>query len=333
MSGMLVNGEWKTERQWKNTDGRFVRSKTSFRDWISADGSSGFPAESGRYHLYVAWACPWAHRTAIMRKLNGLEEVIGLSAVGSFMGEDGWAFHEEPGVIPDTVNGASYLREVYVKADPDYTGRVTTPVLWDKETGTIVNNESREIVRMLDTEFDEFATTDAPFFPEDLRDETDATIDAIYEPVNNGVYRSGFATTQEAYEEAVTELFDALDHWEEVLSSRRYLCGDRITEADWCLFPTLVRFDSVYHGHFKCNLRRIVDYPNLWGYLKDLYQRPGVAETVNMDHIQKHYYGSHESINPTRIVPKGPILDFTEAHDRGRFSDQTPLGNGYTRSV
>jgi glutathionyl-hydroquinone reductase len=333
MPGMLVNGEWKTERQWKNADGRFVRSKTSFRDWITADGSSGFLAEPDRYHLYVAWACPWAHRTVIMRKLKGLEEVIGLSAVGSFMGADGWAFHDEPGVIPDTVNGATYLREVYAKADPDYTGRVTTPVLWDKQTGTIVNNESREIVRMLDTEFGEFATTDAHFFPEDLRDETDATIDAVYEPVNNGVYRSGFATTQEAYEEAVTELFDALDHWEEVLSSRRFLCGDRITEADWCFFPTLVRFDTVYHSHFKCNLRRIVDYPNLWDYLKDLYQRPGVAETIYMDHIKKHYYGSHESINPTRIVPKGPILDFTEAHDRGRFSDQTPQGNGYTRSV
>jgi glutathionyl-hydroquinone reductase len=331
--GMFVNGEWMTERQWKNTDGRFVRSQTTFRDWISADGSSGFPAEPNRYHLYIAWACPWAHRTAIIRKLKGLEGVIGLSAAGSFMGEDGWAFHDEPGAIPDTVNDAYYLREVYAKADPDYTGRVTTPVLWDKQKGTIVNNESREIVRMLDTEFGAFATTDAHFFPEALRDEIDATIDAIYEPVNNGVYRSGFATTQEAHEEAVTELFDALDHWEEVLSSRRYLCGDRITEADWCLFPTLVRFDSVYHGHFKCNLRRIVDYPNLWGYLKDLYQRPGVAETVNMGHIKRHYYRSHESINPTRIVPKGPTLGFTEAHDRRRLSGRTPQGNGYTRSA
>ncbi len=320
MPGMLVDGEWKTERQWQNTDGRFVRSTTSFRDWLTADGSSGFPAEAGRYHLYVAWACPWAHRTAIMRTLKGLDDAIGISAAGSFMGEDGWTFHDEPGVIPDTVNGAHYLREVYTKADPDYTGRVTTPVLWDKETGTIVNNESREIIRMLDTEFGELATTDAHFFPEDLRDEIDASIDAIYEPVNNGVYRSGFATEQEAYEEAVTEVFDALDHWEEVLASRRYLCGDRITEADWCLFPTLVRFDSVYHGHFKCNLRRIVDYPNLWGYLKDLYQQPGVAGTVNMDHIKKHYYGSHESINPTRIVPKGPILDFTEPHGRENHS-------------
>ena len=318
MPGAFVKGEWKTERQWKNTDGRFVRQATSFRDWISADGSSEFPAQAGRYHLYIAWACPWAHRTAIMRRLKGLEEVIGLSAVGSFMGENGWAFCDEPGVIPDNVNGAEFLREVYAKADPGYTGRVTTPVLWDRETGTIVNNEWREIVRMFDTEFEEFATTDAGFFPEDLRDEIDETIDAIYEPINNGVYRSGFATRQEAYDEAVTDVFDALDYWEDVLSGRRYLCGDRVTEADWCLFPTLVRFDSVYHGHFKCNLRRIVDYPNLWGYLRDLYQQPGVAETVNMDHIKKHYYQSHESINPTRIVPKGPILDFTWPHERAR---------------
>jgi putative glutathione S-transferase len=320
MPGAFVEGEWKTERQWKNTDGRFVRQATSFRDWITADGSSGFAAEAGRYHLYIAWACPWAQRTAIMRRLKGLEDVVGLSAVGSFMGEEGWAFYDEPGVIPDSVNGARYLREVYAKADPRYTGRVTTPVLWDGETGTIVNNESREIVRMLDTEFEGFAATDADFFPKDLRDRIDDTIDLIYEPINNGVYRSGFAATQEAYDEAVTEVFEALDLWEDILTSRRYLCGERITEADWCLFPTLVRFDSVYYGHFKCNLRRIVDYPNLWGYLKDLYQQPGVAETVNMDHIKKHYYRSHASINPTRIVPKGPILDFEEPHGRERLS-------------
>ena len=320
MPGMMVEGEWKTERQWQNTDGRFVRSATSFRNWITADGSSGFPAEAGRYHLYVAWACPWAHRTAILRKLKGLEEAVGISAVGSFMGEDGWAFYDEPGVIPDAVNGAHYLREVYAKADPEYTGRVTTPVLFDRETETIVNNESREIVRMLDTEFGEFTTTDADFCPGELHEEVDATIDAIYEPINNGVYRSGFATTQEAYEEAVTELFDTLDRWERVLGVWRYLCGDLITEADWCFFPTLVRFDAVYHGHIKCNLRRIVDYPNLWGYLRDLYGQPGVAETVNMDHIKKHYYRSHESINPTRVVPKGPLLNFTEPHERARLS-------------
>ena len=316
MPGAFVKGEWKTERQWRNTEGRFVRQATRFRGWISADGSSGFPAEAGRYHLYIAWACPWAHRTVILRTLKGLEGAVGLSAVGSFLGDDGWAFYDEPGVIPDDVNGACLLREVYAQADPDYTGRVTTPVLWDKETETIVNNESREIVRMLDTEFEAFATTEADFLPENLRDEIDETIDAIYEPINNGVYRSGFATTQEAYDEAVTEVFEGLDYWEEVLSGRRYLCGERVTEADWCLFPTLVRFDSVYHGHFKCNLRRIVDYPNLWDYTRDLYQRPGVAETVNMEHIKKHYYRSHESVNPTRIVPKGPILDFTEPHDR-----------------
>jgi glutathionyl-hydroquinone reductase len=318
--GMLVEGEWKTEGQLQDEDGRFVRSTTSFRDRITADGSSGYPAEAGRYHLYVAWACPWAHRTVLVRKLKGLEDAIGLSAVGSYMGEDGWAFHDEPGVIPDTVNGARYLREVYQKADPGYTGRVTTPVLWDKASGTIVNNESREIVRMLDTEFGAFAVPDTDFFPEDLRDEIDATIDAIYGPVNNGVYRAGFATKQAAYEEAVTELFDALDHWEGVLGGRRYLCGDRVTEADLCMFPTLVRFDAVYHGHFKCNLRRIVDYPNLWGYLRDLYQYPGVAETVNMDHIKKHYYRSHESINPTRIVPKGPVLNLDEPHGRERLA-------------
>ena len=321
MPGAFVRREWKTERQWKNTDGRFVRSTTSFRNWVTADGSGGFPAEAGRYHLYIAWACPWAHRTAIMRSLKGLEGTIGLSAVGSFMGEDGWAFYDEPGVVPDPVNGAHYLREIYAKADPDYTGRVTTPLLWDKEAATIVNNESREIIRMLDTEFGEFATTDTDFLPEDLRDEVDATIDAIYEPVNNDVYRTGFATTQGAYDEAVADVFAALDYWERILAGRRYLCGGRITEADWCLFPTLVRFDAVYYGHFKCNLRRIVDYPNLWGYLKDLYQQPGVADTVNMEHIKKHYYGSHESINPTRIVPRGPLLDFEEPHDRELLFD------------
>ena len=319
---MLVEGEWRTERQRQDEEGRFVRSETSFRSWVTADGSSGYGAEPGRYHLYVSWACPWAHRTAILRKLKGLEEAIGLSAVGSFMGDDGWAFYDEPGVIPDTVNGAYYLREVYIKADPDYTGRVTTPILWDKETGTIVNNESRDIIRMFDHEFDAVpgAKLDVDFCSEDLREEVDRTLDELYEPVNNGVYKTGFAATQEAYEEAVTQLFDALDHWEEVLDTRRYLCGDRITEADWSFFATLVRFDPVYYGHFKCNLRRVVDYPNLWGYLKDLYGQPGVAETVDFGHIKRHYYRSHESINPTRIVSKGPILNLHEPHGRGRLS-------------
>ena len=323
MPGMLVEGQWKTEERIpRDPDGRFNRSTTSFRDRVTADGSSGFPAQAGRYHLYVAWACPWAHRTAIMRKLKGLENAIGLSAVGSFMGDDGWYWYGDSGEVPDDVNGARYLREIYTLADPGYTGRVTTPVLWDGERETIVNNESREIIRMLDHEFDavEGARPEVDFCPSDLRAEIEETISAIYEPVNNGVYKSGFASTQGAYDEAVTDLFDALDHWEVVLGERRYLCGDRITEADWCMFPTLLRFDPVYVGHFKCNLRRIVDYPNLWNYLKDLYQYPGVRETVNMEHIKNHYYRSHESVNPTRIVPRGPILNLDEPHDRARLS-------------
>jgi putative glutathione S-transferase len=317
--GMLVEGEWTTHGIPKDRDGRFVRAETSFRDWVTADGSSGYKAEPGRYHLYLASACPWAHRAALLRKLKGLEEAISISIVDPFMGDNGWMFSDAPGTIPDTINGSSYLREVYQKADPDYTGRVTTPVLWDKETGTIVNNESREIIRMLDTEFGDLSTNDVNFFPEDLREEIDRTINEIYEPINNGVYKSGFAVTQTAYEEAVTALFAALDHWAEVLGERRYLCGDRITEADWCMFPTLVRFDPVYHYHFKCNVRRISDYPNLGGYLKDLYQQPGVAETVDFDHIKQHYYMSHESVNPTRIVPKGPEMDLNEPHGRDRI--------------
>ena len=315
--GMLVEGEWKTENRLRDEDGRFVRSDTSFRDRVTADGSSGFPAEAGRYHLYVSWACPWAHRTAIMRRLKGLEDAISLSSVAPFMGEDGWTFSDG---FQDPLHGAGHLREVYTKADPGYTGRVTTPVLWDKEWEAIVNNESREVIRMLDTEFEEYAATEADFFPIHLREEIEDTISAIYDPINNGVYRSGFATSQSAYEEAVTELFDALGHWESVLSDRRYLCGDVVTEADWCMFTTLVRFDPVYHYHFKCNLRRISDYPNLSGYLRDLYQTPGVAGTVDLDHIKRHYYTSHESVNPTRIVPKGPILSLNEPHDRARLS-------------
>ena len=318
--GMLVDGEWTTNGIPKDSEGRFVRSETSFRDWVTADGSSGFMAEADRYHLYVAAACPWAHRTVLLRQLKGLEDAISLSIVDPFMGSGGWVFSDAPGAIPDNINGTSYLREVYTKADPDYTGRVTTPVLWDKQKETIVNNESRELIRMLDKEFDEIAQVDTDYAPDDLLDEIDRTISEIYEPVNNGVYKTGFAMTQAAYDEAVTELFDALDHWEEVLGDRRYLCGDRITEADWCMFTTLVRFDAVYHYHFKCNLRRISDYPNLGGYLKDLYQQPGVAETVDFDHIKQHYFMSHESINPTRIVPKGPRLKLEEPHDRGRFT-------------
>ncbi len=317
---MLVEGEWQTSKIPLDRDGRFVRSTTTKRDGITADGSSGFPAEAGRYHLYVSLACPWAHRTAILRRLKGLEDVISLSSVEPFMGEAGWMFSDGDGPFPDPLHGAVYLRDVYTMADPGYTGRVTTPVLWDKEEQTIVNNESREIMKMLDAEFEDLATTDRDFYPGDLRDEIEDALDALYEPVNNGVYRTGFARRQPAYEEAVTELFHALDRFEGVLSERRYLCGDRVTEADWAFFTTLVRFDPVYHYHFKCNLRRIVDYPNLWGYVRDLYQYPGVAETVDLDHIKEHYYRSHESINPTRIVPRGPVIDFSTSHDRDRLS-------------
>lgn len=312
--GMLVEGRWKTGEFPKDEEGRFVRQKTTFRGRITADGSSGHPAEAGRYHLYISWACPWAHRTAILRTVKGLEEAISLSSVEPYMGKDGWTFSAE-GEFADPLFGESHLRDIYVRADPDATGRVTTPVLWDKETGEIVNNESREIIRMLDHEFEELASG-PDFCPPDLEDEIERVLDEIYEPVNNGVYRAGFATTQAAYEEAVTELFEALDRWEDVLGGRRYLCGDRITEADWAMFTTLVRFDAVYHGHFKCNIRRIVDYPNLWGYVRDLYAYPGVAETVRLDQIKKHYYTSHESVNPTRIVPVGPAIDFATPHGR-----------------
>lgn len=317
--GLLADGKWVSEREQEDEQGKFIRPSTTFRSKITADGSSGFKAESGRYHLYISWACPWAHRTAIMRRLQGLEDVISLSVVAPEIDQNSWEFSNEPGCIPDPVNHTRYLWEVYLKADQNYIGRVTVPVLWDKQTNTIVNNESREIIRMFDTQFDAFARKDLNFYPEALQKVVDETIDAIYQPINNGVYRAGFATTQSAYEEAVTELFDALDYWEEVLESQRYLCGDSITEADWCMFTTLFRFDSVYYVHFKCNLRRIVDYPNLWNYLKDLYQQPGVKETCNLDHIKRHYYKSHPNINPTRIVPKGPLIDFDAPHNRSEF--------------
>ena len=317
--GLLADGKWISEREQEDSQGRFLRPSTTFRQKITADGSSGFKAEAGRYHLYISWACPWAHRTAIMRQLKGLEDVISLSVVAPEIEQNGWEFSDEPGCIPDSVNGTRYLWEVYLKADPDYSGLVSVPVLWDKVTATIVNNESREIIRMFDTEFSAFAKPDVNFYPDELRSVVDETIDAIYQPINNGVYRAGFATTQSAYEEAVTELFEALDHWEGVLQQQRYLCGDRITEADWCMFTTLFRFDSVYYVHFKCNLRRIVDYPNLWNYLKELYQLPGVKETCNLDQIKRHYYKSHPKVNPTRIVPKGPIINFDAPFDRYRM--------------
>ncbi|WP_230534145.1 glutathione S-transferase family protein [Microvirga roseola] len=326
--GMLVDGVW--HDQWydtKATGGRFVRKEAAFRNWVTRDGSpgptgaGGFRAEPGRYHLYVSLACPWAHRTLVMRKLKGLEEMIGLSIVHWHMLEHGWSFEEGPGVIPDPIHGARYMHQVYTAAQPDYTGRVTVPVLWDRKASTIVNNESSEIIRMLNSAFDDVGARPGDYYPEALRPEIDALNARIYDTVNNGVYKAGFATTQAAYEEAVRPLFDTLEFLDERLSSQRYLCG-RLTEADWRLFTTLVRFDPVYVGHFKCNLRRIADYPHLSGYLRDLYQIPGIAETVNMEHIKRHYYESHKTINPTGIVPLGPILDLDAPHGRGHLPDQ-----------
>lgn len=305
----MIEGEWRKEAYQMDTKGRFQRNPTTFRNKITADGSSDFKAEANRYHLYVSYACPWAHRTLIMRQLKGLEEVIGLSVVDPLMADEGWEFSEYPGSIPDTVNGAKYLREIYAKADSKYTGRVTVPVLWDKQKNTIVNNESREIIRMFDWEFEAFARQKVNFCPEELKEKIDKIIDAIYQPINNGVYRSGFATSQEAYEEAVTELFEALDYWEKALEKQRYLCGDMLTEADFCMFTTLLRFDPVYYVHFKCNIRHIWDYPNLWNYLKELYQYPGIKETCNLEHIKRHYYMSHPHINPSGLVPKGPEIN------------------------
>ncbi len=317
--GVMVGGEWRVGGVKTDERGAFRRAETSFRDRVTADGASGYKAEAGRYHLYVSLACPWAHRTLIFRSLKRLKDAISLSVVDPFMGEDGWEFTDNPGCIPDSVNGARYLREVYARAKPDYTGRVTVPVLWDKERGTIVNNESAEIIRMFNSAFDAFGDAGRDFYPAERRGEIDAVNETVYEHLNNGVYKAGFATHQEPYEAAVAKLFETLDEIEARLSRQRYLCGARVTEADWRLFTTLLRFDPVYHGHFKCNLRRLVDYPNLWGYTRDLYQTPGVAATCNLEHIKRHYYESHETVNPTRIVPAGPIIDFTAPHDRDRF--------------
>ena len=316
--GHLENGVWREGRESRTVNGEFVRRDSQFRGRVTADGSSGFPAEPGRYHLYVSSACPWAHRTLIFRKLKRLENAISVSLAEPLMAEQGWSFGSGPGSTPDTVNGARHLHEVYARAKPDYTGRVTVPVLWDKSARKIVNNESSEIIRMLNSEFAAIAGAHDDYYPQRLRPDIDVVNKTVYENINNGVYRCGFATTQDAYERAFDALFAALDEMEARLGRARYLVGDRITEADWRLFTTLVRFDAVYHGHFKCNLRRIEDYPNLSHYLRDLYQVPGVAETVDMDQIKRHYYTSHRHINPTGVVPKGPALDFSRPHDRGR---------------
>tara|TARA_B100000965_G_scaffold378479_1_gene373443 strand:- start:1948 stop:2898 length:951 start_codon:yes stop_codon:yes gene_type:complete len=305
--GMLVGGIW-TDRWYdtNSTGGRFKRKDSSFRNWIRVDGSTGFEPESGRYHLYVSHACPWAHRTVIYRRLKGLEEHITISVVNPIMLENGWTFEEGEGVIPDTVNGAEYLHQIYTAAEPEYTGRVTVPVLWDRYHGTIVNNESSEIIRMFDEEFGRLTGHEPSFRPLDLVNEIDSLNDRIYTGFNNGVYKAGFATSQESYNEEVERVFEVLDEVEGILTTKRYLTGDDVTEADWRFLPTLLRFDPVYVGHFKCNLRRIADYPNIHNYMVDLVKTYDLADTFNLDHVKHHYYGSHPTINPTLIVPYGP---------------------------
>ena len=306
----------------KAVDGEFIRADSSFRNWVTPNGDAGpsggagFAAEAGRYHLYVSYACPWAHRTLIFRELKALQAVISVSVVHPLMPEESWVFAEYPGATEDQLYQSNFLYEIYRKADPDFKGLVTVPVLWDKQRETIVNNESSEIIRMLNSAFDAYTNVDVDFYPQSLRAQIDEINDPIYNNINNGVYRAGFARNQRAYDRAYTQLFDTLDELETRLAGQRYLVGDRITEADWRLFTTLVRFDAVYFGHFKTNRKRLVDYPNLWAYTRDLYQVPGVAATVNMDHIKTHYYGSHRSINPTGIVPQGPDIDFQQPHGR-----------------
>src|SRR5690554_1076244 len=321
--GLLIDGKW--HDQWydtSSTGGRFVRSDAQFRNWVTPDGTpgpsgaGGFKAEAGGYQLYVSLPCPWANRVLIFRALKGLEDMISVSVVNPYMGQHGWTFEPAPGVIADPVDDARYLFEVYLRASREYTGRVTVPVLWDLKSNTIVNNESAEIIRMLNSAFDGVGAAQGDYAPAELLPQIDAINAEVYDAINNGVYKVGFATQQEVYEQEVETLFSYLDKLEARLARQRYLVGDRITEADWRLFTTLIRFDSVYHGHFKCNLKRLVDYPNLWSYTRELYQWPGVAQTVNFDHIKQHYYRSHKSINPNGIVPLGPVLDLQRPSDR-----------------
>ena len=326
--GVLVDGVWHdTWYDTKSTGGKFQRSQAKFRNWITADGSpgasgvGGFPAESGRYHLYVSYACPWAHRTLIFRALKGLTDHISLSVVHPDMLTDGWTFEEDDqGATGDTLYGLAFARDIYTKADPKFSGRVTVPILWDKVQETIVSNESSEIIRMFNSAFDGMTGNTDDYWPKALRADIEPVNDRIYDTLNNGVYKSGFATTQQAYDAAVVPLFDTMDWLEDRLGQQRYLMGAQVTEADWRLFPTLVRFDAVYHLHFKCNRKRLIDYPNLWAYTRDLYQTPGVADTVNMEHVVRHYHYSHESINPHRIVPINPLLDFDAAHGRDQVT-------------
>lgn len=317
--GLLVDGKW--QDKWYDTSkngGKFERQASQFRSTISTEQGAEFPVESGRYHLYVSLACPWAHRALIFRKLKGLESHIDVSVVSPDMLDKGWEFDEYPGATGDKLYGFDYAHQLYTKVKPDITSRVTVPILWDKKTQSIVNNESAEIIRIFNTSFNELTRNDDDYYPEALREEIDAINDMVYHNINNGVYKSGFATTQDAYEEAVEALFNALDTIEERLGKQRYLVGSTLTEADWRLFTTLIRFDPVYHGHFKCNIKQIADYPNLFGYMKELYQHPGIAETVNFDHIKRHYYYSHTMINPTQVVPVGPQQDLMSPHGRDK---------------
>ncbi|MCT0223900.1 glutathione S-transferase family protein [Synechococcus sp. CS-1328] len=325
--GVLVDGVWKD--RWYDTSasgGHFVRDSARFRNWITPDGSAGpsgeggFPAEAGRYHLYVSLACPWAHRTLIVRALKGLEDLLPISVVHWYMGEHGWSFDPGPGVIPDPVRQARFLHQLYTQADPHCSGRVTVPLLWDRQRDTIVSNESSEIIRMLNSAFDQLGARPGDYYHEPLRPAIDRLNARIYDTVNNGVYKCGFATSQAAYEEAFEPLFATLDWLEQHLSQHRYLLGTECTEADWRLFTTLVRFDPVYVGHFKCNRRRLVDYPHLFAYVRELYQMPGIAATVDFDHIKRHYYQSHATINPSGVVPLGPSIDFTAPHGRERLA-------------
>lgn len=324
--GHLQQGAWRTGAvDTSRTGGEYIRAASQFRDWITTDGSSRFPAESGRYHLYVSLACPWAHRTLIFRKLKQLEAVISVTEVEPVNHDQGWEFGTEHGGQTDPLYGARYLHELYARARPDYSGRVTVPMLWDKRSNTIVNNESSEIIRLLNSAFNAYTSVREDYYPARLRAEIDEVNAWVYDDINNGAYRAGFAGNQAVYEAAIKRLFGALDRLERRLSTHRYLVGNTITEADWRLFPTLIRFDAVYVTHFKCNLRRIEDYPNIANYVRDLYQAPGVAETVNFDHIKRHYFMSHPQLNPSRLVPVGPLLDFSRPHDRARFISD-PVG-------
>ncbi|MDC0989434.1 glutathione S-transferase family protein [Rhodospirillales bacterium] len=324
--GLLIDGHWSDDDNIRSEEGKFIRPESSFRNWVTSDGGPGptgelgFAAEAGRYHLYITHNCPWAYRTAMFRRVKGLEDIISISIGGASFKDQGWTFNEEPGALPDAVNNIYYLHELYTKADPKYTGRVTVPVLWDKKSETIVNNESSEIIRMFNSAFDNITDNKLDFYPESLRNQIDEINAIVYKNINNGVYRAGFATTQNAYEEAYNNLFKTLDELEDRLGERRYLTGEKLTEADWRLFSTLIRFDVVYYTHFKCNKRHIFDYPNLWNFTLELYQYPGISSLTNFDHIKRGYYGLMPKINPSKIVAKGPDIDFNQPHDRGKFA-------------